>query len=132
MKSRREFFGTDLKICGLNIGNMDFCDDCGGMLVSEKKDGETVMQCRDCGNIQDVDSEDMKVTEEKEEDPKDRLNVNEDGDDESTRPTTEKECQECGEETQHEWWMKQTRASDEPATRFYKCKECGNVYKVYD
>ncbi|MFB6180998.1 MAG: transcription factor S [Candidatus Nanohalobium sp.] len=111
---------------------MEFCDDCGGMLVSEKKDGETVMKCRNCGSIQDVDSEEMKVTEEKEEDPMDRLNVNEEGSEESTRPTTEKECRKCGEETEHEWWMEQTRASDEPPTRFYKCRECGNVFKVYD
>lgn len=111
---------------------MEFCDDCGGMLVSEKKDGKTVMQCRNCSNIQDVDSEDMKVTEEKEEDPKDRLNVNEEGSEETARPTTEEECHSCGEDTEHEWWMKQTRASDEPATRFYKCTKCGNVYKEYD
>jgi len=32
----------------------------------------------------------------------------------------------------HEWWMEQTRASDEPPTRFYECTECGNVHKEYD
>ncbi|WEL23183.1 transcription factor S [Candidatus Nanohalovita haloferacivicina] len=111
---------------------MDFCDECGGMLVSQKQDGQTVMECRDCGHVQDVDGGDYKVTEEKEDDPMDRLNVNEEGGEESTRPTTKKECKKCGEETEQEWWMEQTRASDEPATRFYKCRECGNVYKEYD
>jgi len=111
---------------------MEFCDECGGMLVSEKQNGETLMKCRSCGEYQDVDEEDFKVTEEKDEDPMDRLNVNEEGSTESTRPTTEKECKVCGEETEQEWWMEQTRASDEPPTRFYKCKSCNQVYKEYD
>lgn len=111
---------------------MEFCEECGGMLVSQKKDGETVMECRNCGHVQDVEEEDMKVTEEKEEDPMDRLNVNEEGEDDTTHPTVKQKCNKCGEETEHEWWMKQTRASDEPPTRFYRCTECGNVYKEYD
>lgn len=111
---------------------MEFCDDCGGMLVSDKNDdGDTVMKCRSCGKIEDdTDEDDYKVTEEKEEDPMDRLNVN-DGSEDSVRPTTEKECPKCGN-MECEWWMEQTRASDEPPTRFYKCTECGNVHKVYD
>ena len=111
---------------------MEFCDECGGMLVSEKKDGESVMKCRSCGNLQDVEAEEMKVTQEKEEDPMDRLNVSSSDDEETTRPTTQKECGKCGKETEHEWWMEQTRASDEPPTRFYECTECGNVHKEYD
>lgn len=90
------------------------------------------MKCRSCGNIQDVEAEEMKVTQEKEEDPMDRLNVSSSDDEETTRPTTQKECGSCGEETEHEWWMEQTRASDEPPTRFYECTECGNVHKEYD
>lgn len=107
---------------------MDFCDDCGGMLVS--KDGE--MKCRSCGASQEVESDDYKMSNEKEKDPMDRLNVSSEDDQESTRPTCDKECPSCGEETEHEWWMEQTRASDEPATRFYECRDCGNVHKEYD
>ena len=115
---------------------MEFCDDCGGMLVSENQEGDKVMKCRSCGKIaDDTDEDDYKVTEEKEEDPMDRLNVN-DGSEESIRPTTQRECPQCSENSndkkEHEWWMEQTRASDEPETRFYKCTECGNVHKVYD
>lgn len=120
------------------FSNMEFCeeDGCGGMLVSEKNNGETVMKCRDCGAIKDVDGGEMKVTEEKEEDPMDRLNINESNKNESTRPTTNKVCPKCSDdskdEKEHEWWMEQTRSSDEPPTRFYKCRECGNVHKEYD
>lgn len=111
---------------------MEFCDECGGMLVSEKKDEETVMKCRNCGETREAGDGDYTVTEEKEEDPMDRLNVSSEDDDSTTRPTTEKECPKCGGETEHEWWMEQTRSSDEPPTRFYECLECGNVHKEYD
>lgn len=117
---------------------MEFCkdEDCGGLLVSEKVDGESVMKCRDCGTVHEVDGS-YRVTEEKEEDPMDRLNVNDsDTGNESTRPTTNKVCPQCSDnnndEKEHEWWMEQTRSSDEPPTRFYKCRECGNVHKEYD
>ncbi|PSG98986.1 MAG: hypothetical protein BRC29_02550 [Nanohaloarchaea archaeon SW_7_43_1] len=116
---------------------MKFCDECGGMLVSEKEDGEAKMECRNCGEFQeDVEADEMKVTEEKEEDPMDRLNVSSEDDEETTRPTTMKECPECSDskkdEKEHEWWMEQTRSSDEPPTRFYECTECRNVHKIYD
>jgi DNA-directed RNA polymerase subunit M len=111
---------------------MEFCEECGGMLVSSNNEGDSQMECRNCGTIHEVDGDDYKVTETKEEDPKDRLNVNDEDSDESTRPTTTKECPSCGDEQEHEWWMEQTRASDEPPTRFYKCRNCGNVHKEYD
>lgn len=110
---------------------MEFCDECGGILVTEQENGHQVTKCRNCGAEGEVEG-DYKVTEEKEQDPKDRLNVGDSDGDESTRPTTDKECPNCGEETEHEWWMEQTRSSDEPPTRFYECLECGNVHKEYD
>jgi DNA-directed RNA polymerase subunit M len=107
---------------------MEFCDDCGGMLVS--KSGE--MECRSCGKKQEVSSSDYQITDEKEEDPMDGLNVSSEDEQETTRPTCDKDCPSCGSEQVHEWWMEQTRASDEPPTRFYECTKCGNVHKEYD
>lgn len=49
---------------------------------------------------------------------------------EETLPTTKTECPKCGN-TKAFWWMRQTRAADEPTTRFYKCTECGNVWREY-
>lgn len=115
---------------------MDFCQECGGMLVSEKNDGESQMKCRSCGEVHEEVEGDYKVTEEKEEDPMDRLNVSSEEDQENTLPEMQKECPNCSDnpedEKTHGWWMEQTRASDEPPTRYYKCIECGNVHKEYD
>lgn len=40
-------------------------------------------------------------------------------------------CPECGNDEAH-WYTEQTRAADEPATRFYICTECGHKWRDYD
>ena len=39
-------------------------------------------------------------------------------------------CQKCGQKKVISW-MEQTRASDEPPTRFYKCLNCNNTWREY-
>ena len=39
-------------------------------------------------------------------------------------------CDECGHGVA--WYtIKQTGSADEPPTRFFKCKECGNRWRDY-
>jgi DNA-directed RNA polymerase subunit M len=40
------------------------------------------------------------------------------------------ECQKCGAKKVISW-MEQTRASDEPPTRFYKCLKCNHTWREY-
>lgn len=40
-------------------------------------------------------------------------------------------CPECGHEEAY-YWLQQTRAADEPSTRFYKCVRCGHVWREYE
>ncbi|EFD93116.1 MAG: Transcription factor TFIIS [Candidatus Parvarchaeum acidophilus ARMAN-5] len=40
------------------------------------------------------------------------------------------ECPKC-KEKKIVSWMEQTRASDEPPTRFYKCVNCGYTWREY-
>ncbi len=46
-------------------------------------------------------------------------------------PKTNIQCPKC-ENSQAFWWMQQTRASDEPPTRFYRCTKCENVWREYE
>lgn len=46
-------------------------------------------------------------------------------------PTTKIFCPKCGHNTAY-YWMIQTRAGDEPPTRFFKCVKCGHVWREYD
>ncbi len=48
----------------------------------------------------------------------------------SVLPTTRARCPSCGHDTAF-WWIRQTRAGDEPSTRFYRCVKCGKVWREY-
>lgn len=39
-------------------------------------------------------------------------------------------CPKCGP-VKAEYWELQTRSSDEPPTRFHKCKKCGHTWREY-
>lgn len=105
---------------------MDYCD-CGGIIVPEKKGDETAFKCRSCGKPYTKEGGELVITEENEDE---RKSIDVDTGDESY-PTTDAECEECGHDTAY-WWMEQTRAADEPETRFYRCTECGHTWRVYD
>lgn len=40
------------------------------------------------------------------------------------------ECPECENKGVY-WWLQQTRAGDEPETKFLKCKNCGHTWRDY-
>ncbi|MFB6095118.1 MAG: transcription factor S [Halodesulfurarchaeum sp.] len=106
---------------------MDYCDDCGGIIVPEKQGDETSFTCRNCGKPYTEEGGELVITEESEEESK---SINVDQGDES-RPVTDAECEECGNDQAH-WWTEQTRSADEPPTRFYRCTECGHTWREYD
>lgn len=107
---------------------MDFCEDCGGLVAPTKDDGETVFECRSCGKEHEKQDGEMKITETKDE--TERSHILE-GDESESLPETDEECSECGNDRAH-WWMEQTRAADEPETRFFRCTECGHTWREYD
>jgi len=39
-------------------------------------------------------------------------------------------CPKCGHQGAH-WMLQQTRAADEPETRFYICPKCGYRWREY-
>ncbi|MDP6155011.1 MAG: transcription factor S [Candidatus Thermoplasmatota archaeon] len=47
-----------------------------------------------------------------------------------TLPTVDQECPECGHD-KAKWFLRQTRAADEPTTRFYICAECNHRWREY-
>lgn len=107
---------------------MKYCDECGGIVVPKKENESSLFVCRSCGKqYEKEEDEDLVLKEEKEE--SNGINVAED--EEVALPETEKECDECGNDTAY-WWTAQTRGADEPETRFFKCTECGNTWREYD
>ena len=45
-------------------------------------------------------------------------------------PVIEMECQKC-KHKHAQFFEMQTRAADEPATKFYKCEGCGHTWRDY-
>tara|TARA_Y100000310_G_C19947215_1_gene475231 strand:+ start:137 stop:421 length:285 start_codon:yes stop_codon:yes gene_type:complete len=45
-------------------------------------------------------------------------------------PITDEECPKCKNEKAY-YWTIQTRAGDEPETKFLKCKKCKHVWRDY-
>ncbi len=109
---------------------MQFCDECGAMMMPFKdEDGTTKLKCRSCGHIQGgVD--DFKVSQKIDRTPRDKIIV---VDDESIpMPKTAASCPKCGNNEAY-YWTVQTRRGDEGATEFYRCTnpECKHTWRNY-
>jgi DNA-directed RNA polymerase subunit M len=93
------------------------------------EDGEMV--CSSCGARQRKDTakaEEFVSTEAQTED--DIIESSEEDQFEGKPTADDVICDECGHD--EAWYtIKQTGAADEPPTRFFKCKECGNRWRGY-
>ncbi|GAI82646.1 unnamed protein product [marine sediment metagenome] len=106
---------------------MLFCPKCRGLLVPKKEGSKRIMACSKCS----FKSKETKGAEIKEkiEKPKEKLQVVEK--EEQTMPLVDRECPKCGHNKAY-FWEIQTRASDEPATQFFKCEKCKHTWRHYD
>jgi DNA-directed RNA polymerase subunit M len=104
---------------------MEFCDKCGGLLVLKKKGDSTEFVCRTCGKKYKKGNK-IKISEKISKE--DNVRILEAKKEEL--PTTETICSKCGHNEAY-WWLQQTRAIDEPPTRFYKCTKCNHTWREY-
>jgi DNA-directed RNA polymerase subunit M len=104
---------------------MLFCPKCGSLLKTKKQGTKTVQFCS-CG----YSSAAKKATfSEKVEHEDDTIQVRASTDD--ILPVAENlECPKCKHDKAY-FWMKQTRAGDEPETKFFKCTECKHTWRDY-
>lgn len=108
---------------------MEFCPVCGSLLVPVTINSKKVLKCRECGYIkEEVANPRYKVTEAIQRSPLDKIAVVDV--DFSTLPTVTYKCENCGNDKAYVHEV-QTRAGDEPATRFYICTKCKKVYREY-
>lgn len=102
---------------------MIFCPRCGSLLKPKLEKNKRVLGCS-CGYTSSgsVPSEikekvqatkDIEVIEEVE-----------------TKPLVEAVCKKCGHKKAY-FWSLQTRAGDEPETRFFKCEKCRYTWREY-
>jgi transcription factor S len=108
---------------------MKLCKDCGNLMVPSRQGNQVMLTCQHCNTKAKVEKgSSFKLTEKIEHDNKDVIAVVEQN--VSNLPITEINCPECHHNKAH-WWTKQTRASDEPETRFYRCTNCKKTWREY-
>jgi len=107
---------------------MKFCKKCGNLLSPRRIDGFTIWYCETCNIEYKEEDKNKVVLSQKNVENKDTLVVVKEN--KESLPITEKECPKCGHDKVY-WWTMQTRASDEPETRFYKCVKCSYTWREY-
>ena len=107
---------------------MQFCSECGSMMISSGS--EMVCTSDDCDFTVERDSEREAAFVSTEAQSGDELIETEEGADFEGKPTAAVVCERC--ENDRAWYtIKQTGSADEPPTRFFKCKECGHRWREY-
>ena len=104
-----------------------FCQKCGSVLLPKKEGNKKVLVCS-CG-YKSSNIEQTKITEtvnkiEKEVEVIEKSDL-------EILPKTDVKCEKCGNK-QAFFWTMQTRAGDEPETKFLKCVKCGSTWRDYD
>lgn len=106
---------------------MQTCPKDGSLLIPKRVDGKKILVCLTCNHTQSTDaSAQIKETVTK----KSTINVIDDSDSDAQHPIIDAECPKC-KNTKAHYWLVQTRAGDEPATRFFKCTTCKHIWREY-
>lgn len=109
---------------------MEFCS-CGGILEPLRKaKGGIALTCRACGKVSHKKITSMKITSAVKE-GHDSIVVVGKGETETTLPKIRMLCPKCEHEEAY-WWTQQTRAMDEPQTRFFRCTKCNYTWRDYE
>jgi transcription factor S len=100
---------------------MEFCPKCGSVLMNNEKNSK----CAACGHVAG------KVNLEAAEKGKVKIGVVvADEDASEVNPIVQARCPKCDNKEAY-FWILQTRAGDEAATRFFKCTKCKHVWREY-
>lgn len=105
-----------------------FCKHCGSILVPRKEGNKTILACS-CG-YKSKSTESAQIKERVKEKVS-KVEVIEDREQYETLPKMKAECPKCHNNEAY-FWEVQTRAADEPATKFLKCSKCKNIWRDYN
>ena len=103
-----------------------FCPKCGSILRPKKEDEKVVMFCS-CGYTEGASEGSIKEEKVKEEVAEVEVVEKE----VETLPVCKADCPDCGNDEAY-YWLVQTRAADEAATKFLKCTKCKHTWRDYD
>lgn len=104
-----------------------FCPKCGSILLPKKEGNKKILACS-CG-YKNKDVQSATIKEERLEKRKE-LEIVDNANELNTLPQMDAECPECRHKKAY-FWLVQTRASDEPETKFLKCEKCLHTWRDY-
>ncbi len=107
---------------------MQLCKKCGSLMLPKKVKNVVKFICPKCKTNVVSREKELKLKQSIEKDPMDVIPVFEKR--AEALPKIKMECPECGH-NEAAWWTRQTRSSDEPETRFYKCMKCSYTWREY-
>jgi len=87
------------------------------------------LKCRKCGYLREITENDSLILTRARGEK--TITIIDDEEEVATLPTMRITCSKCGHNTAF-WWLRQLRAADESEVRFFRCCECGNVWRQYD
>ena len=105
-----------------------FCPKCKNLLTVKKDGNKKILACS-CGYKSKI--EDKPVIKEKIKIDEKKVEVIDEEFALGTLPKTEAECPKCHHRVAY-FWLKQTRAADEPETKFLKCEKCKHTWRDYN
>ena len=105
---------------------MQFCPKCKAIMIPKMVGKKPVLQCGACGYT-DKKAEAEPVVEKVKAATEIKVVVENEKD---VLPTTKAKCPSCNHDTAF-FWLQQTRAGDEPETRFFKCVKCKHTWREY-
>jgi len=103
-----------------------FCPKCGSILLPKKEGSKKIMVCS-CG-YKSSNVETTKITETVTKKEKEVEVIEKEV---NVLPKLKIKCEKCGNDTAYYWTM-QTRAGDEPETKFLRCTKCKYTWRDYD
>ncbi|MBW2989568.1 transcription factor S [Candidatus Woesearchaeota archaeon] len=106
-----------------------FCPKCGSILIPKKEKDKTVFICS-CG-YRSKDEGDGRIREAAKKSLGAKMDIVDSEADLKAMPKMKVECPKCHNSEAY-FWEVQTRAADEPATKFLKCTKCKHTWRDYN
>jgi len=104
-----------------------FCPKCGSLLLPKTVGKKKIVSCK-CGYKSD-ETKEFGVIKEKINNKRMILEVINENEGQAL-PLVDEKCPKCKHPKSFFWTM-QTRAGDEPETRFFRCEKCKHTWRDY-
>ena len=107
-----------------------FCPTCKSLLIPKKVGKENVMGCS-CGYTSGSAAGGLRLLSKETVKKKEHETIEAiDPDKLGSHPVIDADCPKCGHDKAI-YWLIQTRASDEPETKFMRCEKCKHTWRDY-